>query len=43
VELVLQRAEQRSRKEAAIMDQLRAGRTTVELLSLDDRLADEES
>jgi 4-hydroxy-4-methyl-2-oxoglutarate aldolase len=37
VEHVLERAQERSGKEAAMMNELRAGRTTMDLLGLDDR------
>jgi 4-hydroxy-4-methyl-2-oxoglutarate aldolase len=40
VEHVLARAEERCRKEAAMMDELRSGRTTMELLGLDEKSAD---
>jgi 4-hydroxy-4-methyl-2-oxoglutarate aldolase len=36
---VLAKAEERCRKEAAIMDELRGGRTTIELLGLDEESA----
>jgi 4-hydroxy-4-methyl-2-oxoglutarate aldolase len=36
VEHVLERAQERSAKEAAVMNELRAGRTTMDLLGLDD-------
>jgi 4-hydroxy-4-methyl-2-oxoglutarate aldolase len=39
VEQILIRAEERSRKEAAMMSELRSGRTTVELLGLEGKLA----
>ncbi len=38
-EHVLARAQERCRKEAAMMNELRAGRTTMELLGLDERSA----
>jgi 4-hydroxy-4-methyl-2-oxoglutarate aldolase len=38
-QLVLARAEERCRKEAAMMDELRAGRTTIDLLGLDEKSA----
>jgi len=38
-EHVLARAEERCRKEAAIMNELRAGRTTMDLLGLDEKSA----
>ncbi len=34
---ILARAEERCRKEAAMMDELRGGRTTMDLLGLDER------
>jgi 4-hydroxy-4-methyl-2-oxoglutarate aldolase len=37
---VLAKAEERCRKEAAIMDELRGGRTTIELLGLDEKSAE---
>ncbi|MBV9490228.1 MAG: hypothetical protein JO069_10955, partial [Verrucomicrobia bacterium] len=37
-ELILTRAEERCRKEAGMMDALRSGRTTMELLGLDEGL-----
>jgi 4-hydroxy-4-methyl-2-oxoglutarate aldolase len=39
VEEILVRAEERSRKEATIMSELRSGRTTIELLGLESKLA----
>jgi 4-hydroxy-4-methyl-2-oxoglutarate aldolase len=39
VEQILTRAEERSRKEAAMMSELRSGRTTMELLGLEGKLA----
>jgi hypothetical protein len=36
----LAKAEERCRKEAAIMDELRGGRTTIELLGLDEKSAE---
>jgi 4-hydroxy-4-methyl-2-oxoglutarate aldolase len=38
VEQILVRAEERSRKEAAMMSELRSGRTTIELLGLECKL-----
>jgi 4-hydroxy-4-methyl-2-oxoglutarate aldolase len=38
-ERVLARAEERCRKEAAMMNELRAGRTTMDLLGLDEKSA----
>jgi 4-hydroxy-4-methyl-2-oxoglutarate aldolase len=37
VEHILARAEERCRKEAALMNELRAGRTTMELLDLNEK------
>jgi 4-hydroxy-4-methyl-2-oxoglutarate aldolase len=37
IEDILTRAEERCRKEAALMNELRAGRTTMELLGLDEK------
>lgn len=37
---ILAKAEERCRKEAAIMDELRGGRTTIELLGLDEKSAE---
>ena len=39
VENILIRAEERSRKEAVMMSELRSGRTTIELLGLEGKLA----
>jgi len=39
-ELILTKAEERCRKEAGMMDELRSGRTTLELLGLEERLHD---
>jgi 4-hydroxy-4-methyl-2-oxoglutarate aldolase len=39
VEHILARAEERCRKEAALMNELRGGRTTIDLLGLDNRSA----
>ena len=38
-EQILARAEERCRKEAAMMNELRAGRTTIDLLGLDEKSA----
>jgi len=37
IEDILPRAEECCRKEAALMNELRAGRTTMELLGLDEK------
>jgi 4-hydroxy-4-methyl-2-oxoglutarate aldolase len=37
IEQILARAEERFRKEAVLMNELRAGRTTMELLGLDEK------
>ena len=39
VEQILLKGEERGRKEATMMDELRSGRTTMELLNLDGKLA----
>jgi 4-hydroxy-4-methyl-2-oxoglutarate aldolase len=39
VQSVLARAEERCRKEAAMMDELRGGRTIMDLLGLDEKSA----